>query len=819
MPRSTSPKTRLAGLTALLVTSLTALGACSSDDGTTTPPAPAGFGGAVNDDWDLTPPRCTGAVTGGTFSSGAFSVTVGEGEISRCVNASAPSARGASKPAELPIGAGETIVTGGAEAYRLDLGERGFHTAKPGAVVVKVPFDAAKVPAASRSPRSVFLRLHDPKDHAVVDVTGRLEGDAVVAELRGLPASMDVVVVLNPAMRAVAIPAPKRAKAAVGHVTPETWGAHTFCVVYDPTEPSVVEATSQALRLNGPPSLTDIENVAKTKIGAPAAKAAQEYEATGFRQPDLAIGATEAEPCGGTDPRFFVHWLKEGNFFRSLDPAEVVAPDGNHYGRIYIATKSTTWTLAANRATVDEVIAHELFHAVQAGYALMAGPLGGYKEGTATTYGRSLALGAREAQVRSLSPAETFMLSQYLMISVQGSALPYSNQDFFAYVARAKNGGNLGYLTGTFNALHDAIERAAAALPTEEAKDALRWSPPRTTLLDAMDEAFRKNLGTDLRSEYVEFLRERAADHGPNGFFGREGEPQQGFARDLFVTDADPAKSARFETTIDPRTCTVTTPVFGLAQVAPLAARTVRLTPTATSESPVAIHVKVDGDGAGTRFGGIATIAGATQKLENETIVENFGKTNEPIDLVFANLDFGGRRDLAVRITCEAMVDTSVALAPFTWDVGDGHAFTVNANVSGPGIKLTAQETRPTLANVAEVELASSLPTSLGVALRVTPPATKTQAGTTTTYTIVGYAYQTKEPSTQPKTDTGATTRFTLDGGTTKDLGGGLRLFSADLVVKYRITSTYVDAEGATQTTSSMHELTALTLIAYVNVP
>ena len=334
-----------------------------------------------------------------------------------------------------------------------------------------------------------------------------------------------------------------------------------------------------------------------------------------------------------------------------------------------------------------------------------------------------------------------------------------------------------------------------------------------------MDDAFRKNLGSDLRTEYIEFLRERAADHGPNGFFGRVGEPQQGFARDLFVANADPAKSARFDTTIDPRTCTIAQPTFGLLQVAPLAARTIRLTPTGTSDAPVAIHVKVDGDGAGTRFGGIATIDGATQKLENETIVENYGKTMAPLDLVVANLDFSGRRDLGVRVTCEAMVDTSVALAPFTWDLGDGRAFTVNANVSGPAIKLTAQENLPSLANVAEVELASKLPVGLGVALRVTVPSPKTQAGTTTSYSIIGYGYQLKQPSRQSKTESGATMRFTLDGSTTLELGPNLRLFDVDVIVKYRITSSYVDDKGATQTASSSHELPALTLLAYVNVP
>jgi hypothetical protein len=111
------------------------------------------------------------------------------------------------------------------------------------------------------------------------------------------------------------------------------------------------------------------------------------------------------------------------------------------------------------------------------------------------------------------------------------------------------------------------------------------------------------------------------------------------------------------------------------------------------------------------------------------------------------------------------------------------------------------------------------MPTSLGVALRITPPSPKTQAGTTTSYTIVGYAYQTKQPSPQPKTESGATTRFTLDARTTKELGPNLRLFDVDLIAKYRITSTYVDAEGVTQTTSSLQELPALTIIAYVNVP
>lgn len=791
----------------------------SADAGAPGPGTPTGgLGSAVNDAWDLPAASCTGTVTGGTFSTGAFSVTVADGEISRCANATAPAAKAGPRPAELELRASDVLVTAGGESYRLDLGEKGFHTSKPGAVVARVPFDTSKVPADKRDGLHVFLRAHVPSDHAVVDVSGKVDGGVVTAELRGLPAALDVAVVYNPGMRAVAATAVPKKKAAAGHLTPEVWATREWCATYNPADPSVVAAASGALGVAGPPSLAEIDSVAKSRIAASAAAAAAEYEATGLRQPDLYVATTEGEPCGGTNPRFVVHWVQNGNFFKSFDPQEVVAPDGNHFGRVYISTGATNWTQAANGATVAEVVAHEMLHAIQAGYTLWGASMTGYKEGSSTSWGRTIALNAREAQVRSLGP-ETFMLSDFVMISTQPANKPtYSNQDFVAYVSRARSDGSPSWLGGLFSSLHDAVEAEAAAAPTPAAQDAIRWQPPRATLLLAMDKAFRTKMSTDLRSEYVEFLRERAFDHGPSGYFARVGETKSGFARELFAVDPDPAKSALFEATIDPVACTVTPPSFGFAAVAPLAARAVRLRPTTTTAAPVAIHFRVDGDGAGTKFGGVAKLGSVTQKLENETVVDGFGKTMDPLDFAVANLVLTERRDLAVRVTCEAMTDVPQALKTFTWPLGENGSFTIDTSVSGVGARVTSDETS-TYAHVAEVELATKMPTHLGVTLRVTPPAPVDAGGVHTSYAVAGYAYTLKQPTEQARQEGASTMRFVLDGTTTKELGPQLYLFDVDVIVKVRTTSWYVDDEGVTQTASSSSDFVALALIAYVNVP
>ncbi len=783
-----------------------------------------GIGGALNDAWDLGRPTCTGTVTGGTFTSGGFSVAIADGVLSPCANANAPIARAQSLPPDLELRTGDVVVTGGGESFRFDLGEHGFHVVGAGAVVLRVPFDVSKVPIARRDPLHVFLRIHLPANHALIDVTGRLEGGVVVAEVRGLPSAVDVAVVFNGDLRAVSLaalrPAPK--------LTPTTWGAHTWCAVYNPDDPAVLDAVSQVLGVARPPSLAELDSIISSRIAASAVKAQTEYEAQGFRQPDLYIATDPSEPCGGTEPRFLLHFVQAGNKFNAFDPAEVIGSDDNHFGRLYVSDRALKWTMEANGATVLDVVAHELMHGIQAGYDFWGVSTIGYREGASTSYGHTIALGSSEAQVRSRNPDETWFFSNFLMFSTDAAlSATYSNQDFFVYVARARNGGSLGYLTGLYQALHDRIEAAATSLPSLADQRALRWEPPRSVLLHAMDRSFKESLSTDLRTQYVEFLRERVVDHGPNGLFGRPGEPTTGFVWGLFAASSDPALNAQFIQTVDPETCTVQTPAFTLPAMAPLAARAVRFKPTtATPSKPVALHLTVDGDGAGTLFGGVAKLGAATQRLTDETIIEGFGRTLDPLDVAFANLDLDTRRGLTVRVKCEAMTDTSVPLTPWTLAT---HGFTIETSLTGPGLVVTSDVVPPASAGgsywqVVEAKVASKVPADLKVALRVTPPTPREEthggAHTTSRYTILGYEYVLKQPSEQPAKECGPTVNFTIDATTARQFTPQALLFEVTVTVRYRITHTTTwpnDDRPSTQTQDETFD--ALLLTVNVDAP
>ena len=155
-------------------------------------------------------------------------------------------------------------------------------------------------------------------------------------------------------------------------------------------------------------------------------------------------------------------------------------------------------------------IAHEMMHAIFDGYDLWDdnthssfGIARGINEGIASTMGitldYTLCKNQTEVIARNIT-SEVFLLDFPLMINEPGNASispAYSNQDFFAYVARAYfSTDGLKYIADLLKAVHSSCK---AAMPTSVIE-----------YLGYMDEFFSAKVQKGLAAIYSDFVRQRA---------------------------------------------------------------------------------------------------------------------------------------------------------------------------------------------------------------------------------------------------------------------------------------------------------------------
>lgn len=104
-------------------------------------------------------------------------------------------------------------------------------------LTVTLPFDAARVPEATRTATNVFARVLDHEAQGAAGVSGRLEGARLILTLRGLPARATFAVVHDPTMALLA-----SSGAGAQPLLPATrlapWATGSWSVWYDPTIPS-----------------------------------------------------------------------------------------------------------------------------------------------------------------------------------------------------------------------------------------------------------------------------------------------------------------------------------------------------------------------------------------------------------------------------------------------------------------------------------------------------------------------------------------------------------------------------------------------------
>lgn len=613
-------------------------------------------------------------VIGGVFSSGDFIATFADNSIPPNVNA-APVAMAVSVvPVDIKVNSYETNVTSGAKAYTLKIGDSGFNTTATGTVRLEVPFDRSLVPDKTKiDSLHLILRILGADDNSVVTLTGQIVGERIVADLTGFPSSATVIVLFNPNMDvAINDTTPKLASnvpAKLASVSSQTWETRNWAVVYDAVE--IAPEVQTFLGSGIAPSTDQIRLVVKQQLANHAADAAATYQGESFRSPTLYVAKSAAEAAGeafGANPRYLLHFQKrESAGFVSEDRAEIIGPDNNHYGRIYIQDVDLNAKFAAVGMSIYGTIAHELFHAVQAGYGLSGKQmLRGVREGTATAYGDLLDRrhsGESDAtpQVRqgALYPEqlkdETFKLDNYLLLGTRGHGLAYSNQDFFVYLARTIGNNNFKFLATLFEQLRLTAEDEANKQPTPAAIANSLSSPDHATVLKGFDIFFSGNYSTTLLSAYKDFVQQRSIEHNTESQFGRPDETTSGMAVNLFTNYIN-FRGER-DVQIDP-TSVSTTAVNDLRPMDSLSARAIRIRPVAgKTGGDITITVAPSTGTFGTTLVGwiyrtpSATAARTSIPLQASNLVSGFGAdSSDEVIIILINPSY---EISSVGVVCE----------------------------------------------------------------------------------------------------------------------------------------------------------------------
>lgn len=696
---------------------------CGGGAGTTTEEETEnGTGSELNDGWEVTPLTCEGTYTGGAITSDSASVVIADGKLSTCANVSEdspPTLDAASAPPDgFELFGSDENVTDNGVGYTLTLnGSGGFFTTSSADVTITVPFDASQVDNPSST--KVFLRIFNPLDNSIADITGTVDpAGQITVNTFGLPAQCTIAVIYNPnmtVMDSAAAPegglaneyleaSPNIAKLAkaVTKAAATTWPASDWCTVYDPTNQDIInEAGSVWDSIRGTtgtvPTNEEIAIVVYFRVTMWAKVYAQRtYEAGGFHEPFLYISTSDADPCG--KDRYYLHLESVSSKYQHDDPLEAIAPDNNHYGRIYIEAAKLGQDKSNTVTGAGGIAAHEMFHGVQWGYGIYTSDTTkGFKEGPSSTYGMTINHDDDAIHVRTYGAGEIQLLSNYLMMGRKGdSYMPaYANQDFFAYVGREYNNDNLAYLADLYTQISSDIQTAMAALPTAAAQQAYYELVPRKDLMASMDTTFTALFGTDLKTIYLDFLRQRALEHNANSQFGRSGETTSGFAEDLFeINTANAAQSSVQTVNVDTTNCTLATDSGMFANVAPFAARAIKIVPSAVSADTTADVTVTFTPTNGTfaeRWGGYYMHGNTIQALSDTNKIEAIGITvTDEAYIVVANVFYDALQSVTFDVTCEQAAagggghTSSNTFGVTSWDItGETQMTPVYANLLG----------------------------------------------------------------------------------------------------------------------------------------
>jgi hypothetical protein len=618
------------------------------------------------------PPSSNKGITGGTFTdpSGASVVSIAQGAIPGYVNASAPALTAvAVLPSGLNIDSanGEANITKGGQGYSFDLtGDNGFFTNTAGAIKISLPFNIAGIPVADQgSPIKIFVRIFNPLDNSVVDLHGTLTQNGTnykaTVELRGLPGKLTAVVIYNPDMDAVSsdeevsdasLLPPNATHDETVDIQPKatavTWPSKLWCTLYSSKNPKLIAAVKSLRNLSRDPTRDEIKSTISYKISLGARKAQLAYQKDGFLAPNLFTGlltswndgsTNRTGGCGGSSAMYFVHMIEPGSHFTSGDPSEAIDPSGNHYGRLYISYARIDDSVGSVLGSVQASLAHEMHHAIQNSYELYGNTPRGYKEGTATVYGKTIDNGELLTLRDEIKYLDYALMHPNILTDGSAGYHSYGNEDFFGYVAGQYNSGSLAFISGLYAKMHSDIGSGVI-------------NPPLSTLHGATNAYFNSVFALPLKDIYLDFVKQRTLAHNTASQFGRTDEITTGFADNLFKSDF---KNQTIPLPLCNGKVSQTILNFG-----PLSSNFLRIKPTGTittGEGPqVVVKVTPSFGAIGGAWSGFSYRNNAIDTIKTTNTYLSFGKkAGDEIVNVFVNLDLAQTGSLTYELSCASL--------------------------------------------------------------------------------------------------------------------------------------------------------------------
>lgn len=601
------------------------------------------------------------AITGGSFidPSGRARVDVATGTIPPYVNASGPTLKPVTElqsGIEFDAAGGEVNVTLGGPGYEFDLtGDSSFVTTAAGAITISLTVDTTSIPVADRtSPVKVFMRIYNLETGSNADVTGEMATTGGVTRLtvetRGLPNRFVALVVYNPNMDAALVDAAATSSFQAGNPAHDkaavVWPSNTWCVTYNPNNATLIAQIKAIRGTNAAPTREEIKNTISYKLGA--RKAQLVYERDGFLAPNLYTG----KPCGGNAPHYVIHMSEKlSSAYRSgiPDQDEEITADEAPFGRIHVQYSHT--------GILGDVVAHELHHAIQSSYSLNGNSVRGYKEGSATTYGKTIyndngAISIRENKMH-------FLDSRLMTPDLQPIGPPapagsfkvgyhgYANQDFFAYVGNQYNNGSLAYIAGLYTRLRDDLGNGI-------------MNASLSSLGTSLDTYLKSAFGLGLTDIYLDYVKQRALTHNASSQFGRSGEVTSGFAENLF------SGSSVHKQSVNLSSCSKTSMQWN--GLSPLSTRAIVVNPTGAlpaGSNGLNLSVKItpSAGSAGT-LKGFTWRANTASVMAEENRFSAFGRpAGDQIVVLVSNLNLASDGSFTFEIGCDGPAITVLSPA------------------------------------------------------------------------------------------------------------------------------------------------------------
>ncbi len=607
-------------------------------------------------------PECTGTWGGGAVTgAGGTTIAVTTGKVPPCANINgAPELVAvASLPAGFPYDESrESVLTVGGDAVAVDGLGRGIDVDAEGSVTITMGYEPIKLPSESpvETSTNTFIRIWDPATGMAHDVNGHLDVDAqtVTVELPGLPAGATMAVVNRPARVAVTTSDPVFVSMPVGRAaTPfGTWAGRDWCVIHDYDSAELRDAVRAVEGLGFDPEPAQIAHTVRARVAQAGRDAQAVYESLGLRAPWLYVSDDPEGPCGdvlGATPRYEIHVIDQvGSHYMPEDVQEATGVDGARYGRIYIRSRRVGDGPATVLGTVKASVAHEMVHAIQKGYEILGNTVQGLNEGTATVAGLYLDKGT--IGVRSMDGSETFRMPWYLMVFDDGFS--YTNQDFFAFVAKRIGGSSLAFLPVTFQAMRDAISSEMSGYTAQADMDAVRANPGVFVVHKALDAAINQVVpGMGLSDMYKDFVTQRLFYHGPESIFGRDGETTYGFAAELYPPSTASWGSIQ-DVTSSMDQCVMSDNSVKIASLCPFQTSAIRIraTDVPSPERLGDLEISLT-SGAGDVITAWVWRNDQLQTVDGATVIADFGTFDgDEIDIVVANAGLADKCSGAVTV-------------------------------------------------------------------------------------------------------------------------------------------------------------------------